>query len=143
MKISTFMHILLICSLVMLIPAIEKTYSLTLFPETEKSFVIVVQTPQIIISSDKPIPIEVTVSYLSLLDEESKTITQEFFRFISSTQIDTDKPGSYLLEFYSEETSEVTIQTSGIYINSIVIILTLLVIDLSISARNYFLVLDT
>ena len=142
MKITTAIHILLICSLVMLLPLFENSYSTTLFPETHKSILINVHTPELKFSSDKLTFIELNVSYMNPIDEEKTKITLEFFQFSGSTIVETDKPGSYLIEFFSDEIVEVTIKSQGIYTYTIVIILTLLIVDTVLVARNYILDLE-
>ena len=142
MKITTGIHILLICSLVMILPLFENSYSTTLFPETQKSIVINVHTPELKFSSDKLTAIQLNVSYMNPIDAKQNKITLEFFQFSSSTTIKIDKPGSYLLEFFSDEIVEVTIESQGIYTYTIVIILTLLIVDAVLVARNYLLDLE-
>lgn len=142
MKITTAIHILLICSLVMLLPLFENNYSTTLFPETQKSIVLNVHTPELKFSSDKLTFVELNVSYMNPIGEEKTRITLEFFQFSGSTIVETDKPGSYLIEFFSDEIVEITIKSQGIYTYSIVIILTLLIVDTVLVARNYILDLE-
>lgn len=142
MKITTAIHILLICSLVMILPLFENSYSTTLFPETQKSIVINVHTPELKFSSDKLIAIQLNVSYMNPINEKQTKITLEFFQFSGSKTIKIDKPGSYLLEFFSDEIVEVTIESQGIYTYTIVIILLLLIVDVVLVARNYLLDLE-
>ncbi|OLS20967.1 MAG: hypothetical protein HeimC2_35200 [Candidatus Heimdallarchaeota archaeon LC_2] len=142
MKITTLIHILLITSLVMLLPLFENSYSTTLFPGTPKSLVINVHTPELKFSSDKLTVIELNVSFMNPLINEATIITPEFFQFSLSKTIKLNKPGSYLLEFFTEEIVEVTVEGVGIYTFTIAIILTLLIIDIILLARNYLLDLE-
>lgn len=142
MKITTLIHILLICSLVMLLPPLENDYSTTLFPDTEKSIVINIHTPQLKFTSDKLVPIGLNVSYMDPITNKITRITQPFNQFTSKSTIETSDPGSYLIEMFSGEIVNIKIETSGIYTTTIVIILVLLIIDVILLARNYLLVLD-
>jgi hypothetical protein len=126
----------------MLLPPLENNYSTTLFPDTPKSMIINVHTPEIKLSSDKLTTIELNVSYMDPIDNTKKTITQEHFQFTSSKTIETDDPGTYLLEFYSEVIVEVTIEGEGIYTYTIVVILSLLILDAVLISRNYLLDLN-
>ena len=142
MKVTTIIHILVICSLVMLLPLVENSYSTTLFPDTPKSIVLNVHTPELKFSSDKLTVIELTVSYMDPIGNNQDKITPDFFQFTSSKTIKIDKPGSYLIEFFSEEIVEVTVEGDGIYTYTIAIIFALLIVDTILMARNYLLDLE-